>query len=133
MAVSCDWYSRTNSIVGMRCVGNWTIEECDAGYETLGQLVQPVTERFDLIVDFTEAAYTLPIGILWHWKQIVSINDVKFPDWGITVYVTQNEIYEAYLQEGMETSDIIRKHCRKAKTVEEAMQIIQQERHSAEV
>jgi hypothetical protein len=122
-----------NEIHRLRCIGSWTIEECDIGYTTLGQLVQSATERFDLIVDFMEAGYTLPVGILWHWKQIVNINDTQFPNWGITVYVTQNEIYEAYLQEGIETSDIIRTHCRMAKSVDEAMRIIQQERESADV
>src|SRR5262245_45206693 len=133
MPVICDWYSRNTAIVGMRCVGNWTIEECEAAYSTFGQLVQSLTERYDLIVDFTEAAYTLPVGILWHWKQRMTINDTLLPNWGINVYVTRNNVYEAYLKEGIETSDIIRQHCRMAKSVEEAIQIIQQERRGADV
>ena len=117
----------------MRYTGNWTIEECEAANLTLWELIEPVTERYDVIVDLTESSYTLPIGILWHWKQQMSYNDAMFPNWGINAYVTRNEVYEAYLNEGIETSDAVRKHCRMVKNVEEALQIIQQERQSADV
>ena len=63
----------------------------------------------------------------------MSFNDSMFANWGINVYVTRNEIYEAYLNEGIETSDAVRKHCRLAKNVAEAMQIIQQARQGVDV
>ena len=133
MPVICDWYSRTALIIGFRYLENWTIEECEVANLILWELLESVTERYDVIVDLTEASYTLPIGILWHWKQQMSYNDSMFSNWGINVYVTRNEVYEAYLNEGIETSDAVRKHCRIAKNVEAAMQIIQDERQGADV
>jgi hypothetical protein len=133
MTVICAWYSQPNLIIGFRYTGNWTIEECETANITLWEIIEPITARFDVIIDLTEAAYTLPIGILWHWKQQMSFNDSRFANWGINVYVTRNEIYEAYLQEGIETSDAVRKHCRIVKNVGEAIQIIQQARQGSEV
>ena len=128
MTVICDWYSQTAAIIGMSYIGNWTREEADAASLILRQLTQSIDGRYDIIVDSTAAAYTLPSGTLWHWKQSIETVDRLYPNQKLMVYVMSSSVYKAYFDEGFKTSDAIRKHCRLANSISEAVQIIQQDR-----
>jgi hypothetical protein len=133
MPVICDWYSRKNRIIGIRYIGKWTVEENVAANPIFNELIQSVNERFDMIVDALEAAYTFPTGTLWNWKQKIEALENNYPMLSLVVYVTSSDVHKAYFEDGFETSTAVRKHCRMANSIEEALEIIQQDRQCADV
>ena len=133
MAVICDWYDRRASIIGVRYIGDWTAEENAAMSSNLNQLIESVNGRYDIVVDGLEAAYTFPTGTLWSWKQKMEMLEEHRPGLSLLVYVTSSDVHKAYFEDGFKTSAAVRKHCRMANSVEEAIAIIQQDRQSADV
>jgi hypothetical protein len=128
MPMMVDWYDKTQNIILLRFIENWTLEEYSAANVTLQQLCQQAVGRFDMIADLSEAAYSPPVGTLWDWKQYADLRDSIFPDWGLTVFITPSRVYNAFFEEGIQTSDVVRKHSRLAKNVIEAVQIIRADR-----
>jgi hypothetical protein len=130
MPVVCDWYDEAQAIIALGFIGNWTTEELLESNKTLLHLPRQVTTRFDIISDFLQAAYTPPTGVLWEWKQMAIARHHEFPNWGFTVYVTNSGVMQAYINEGIDSTDAIQQHARLARTIEEAVQIIQADRHN---
>ena len=128
MVVQSDWYSERKEIILLRFVGKWTSDEVDVAHQNWQSLVKNTGTRFDIISDLSQAAYTPPIGTLWEWKKGAELREVVFPNWGLTVFVFDSDVYKAYYEEGLKSSSIIRWHYRLAKTLDEAIQIIQSER-----
>jgi hypothetical protein len=133
MAVICDWYNRKASIIGVHYIGNWTAEENIAMSSRLNHLIESVQGRYDIVVDGLEAAYTFPTGTLWSWKQKMEMLEENRHGLSLLIYVTSSDVHRAYFEEGFKTSAAIRKHCRITNSVEEALEIIQQDRQSADV
>ena len=134
MPVECDWYDEAQAILTLRFLANWTTLELLDANNVLLQLSRQVQGRFDIISDFLHAAYTPPTGVLWEWKQMAITRHHEFPNWGFTVYVTNSGVMQAYINEGMDSTDAIGQHGRLARTVEEAVQILladRRSRHSA--
>jgi len=128
MPVIVDWYDKTQNIILSRFIENWTLEEYAEVSVTLNHLSQQVVGRFDMIADLSEAVYTPPIGTLWDWKQYADLRDSMFPNWGLTVFINPSRVYDAFFAEGIQTSDVLRKHSRLAKNIIEAVQIIRADR-----
>jgi hypothetical protein len=128
MPVIVDWYDKTHNIILIRFIGNWTLAEYLEGDDVLQQLCQQAAGRFDIITDFSESVYVPPVGSLWTWKQAATTRDSLFPNWGLTVFVNAGGVLSAYFEEGILSSEVIRKHCRLAKNVIEAVQIIRADR-----
>jgi hypothetical protein len=128
MPVSVDWYNEAQSIIRYRLIGNWTLAENAEASVVSHSLSQQVTGRFDIIVDSTESTYVPPVGSLWDWKQSAALRDEMYPNWGLTVVVSSSEVSAAFFEEGFQTSDVIRKHFRLAKSIIEAVQIIRADR-----
>src|SRR5262245_45277842 len=114
MPVNAGWYDATQNIILCRYVGNWTLAESSEVAPLINQFFQQADGRVDLIADFSESTYTPPVGVLWRWKQNAELRDSMFPNWGLMVMVnpSRNRVYDAFFEEGIQTSDIIRKHCR---------------------
>ena len=132
MPVICDWYDKTQTILYCRLIGHWTVEEHTDALAAVHQLLQDVSvsKRFDIILDLTESSYTPPTGTLWNWKQNLEMRDALFPNYGLSVFINTSRVIDAYFEEGVQTSDAIRLHSRFAKTLTEAIQIIQVDRAS---
>lgn len=126
MPVNADWYDKTQNIIICRYVGNWTLAEASGVTPLINQFLQQAIGRTDLIADFSESTYAPPVGTLWTWKQNAEFRDSTFPDWGLMVIVNPsgNRVYDAFFAEGTQTSDVLRKHCRLARSGVEAVQII---------
>ena len=134
MPVECDWYDEAQAIIHLNFIANWTTQELLESNKTLLHLSRQVKGRFDIISDFLQAAYTPPTGVLWEWKQMAITRHHEFPNWGFTVYVTTSGVMQAYISEGIDSTDAIGQHGRLARTIEEAVQIIladRRSRHSA--
>jgi hypothetical protein len=128
MPVTVDYYDEAHSIIIQRVIGNWTTQDALEIAARFRPLAQQIEGRFDVITDFLEAAYTPPVGILWEWKQIVQELDNEFTNWGTTVWAVKSGVFKAFFEEGVQTTEAIRKHYRLAKTVDQAIQIIQADR-----
>lgn len=124
MPVCIDWYNETQTVILCHYTGSWTIAENVEAEAAIQRLSRQVAGRFDIMADFNEAVYTPPVGALHAWKQNVTLRDSMFPNWGLTVSISSNPVYNAFFEAGTATSDVIRKHCRFAKNVVEAVQII---------
>jgi hypothetical protein len=124
MPVICDWYDESKAIIITHFLGSWTQEEFLEGNKASNVFCSLVQHRFDIISDFTQASYTPPAGILWKWEQMVTVRDIEFPHWGLTILVASSSVLEAYFEGGREDTEAIRKHYRLVKTVTEAVQVI---------
>ena len=54
--------------------------------------------------------------------------DLSFFNWGLTVLVSTSPVVKAYFENSTETTDTILKHARFAKSIGEAVQLIQADR-----
>jgi hypothetical protein len=124
MPVSVNWYNEVQRIMLYRLIGDWTLAENIEATAISDRLVQQGIGRFDIIVDMTQSAYVPPVGALWDWKQIATLRDSTFPNWALTVITSGSKVSDAFFTEGIQTSDIIRKHYRLATNIEEALEII---------
>jgi hypothetical protein len=128
MPMMVDWYDKTQNIIMSRFIENWTLEEYAEANVTLNRLCQLAVGRFDMIADLSEATYTPPVGTLWDWKQYSELRESLYPNWGLAVFINPGRVYDAFFAEGIQTSDVLRKHARLAKNVIEAVQIIRADR-----
>ena len=124
MPVRCNWYDESSAIIIQHFVGDWTDGERAGAEKILAQLSYQVTKRFDIIFDFSEAAYTPPVGSLWTCTQEATWRDGKFPNWGLTVFVANNRVIEAYFEAGIQSAEAMRKHSRQTTTITEAIDLI---------
>jgi hypothetical protein len=131
MPVSVNWYDEVQRIMLYRLIGDWTLAENTEANILSHQLSQQVTGRFDIIADATESTYVPPIGSLWDWKQSAMFRDSTFLNWGLTVVVTTSKVGEAFFEEGVQTSEVIHRHFRLAKSVADALEIIHADRASS--
>src|SRR5687767_5477724 len=130
MPVTYHWYDEAQTIIQCRMSENWTLEELSEGRLGLNELVKDIATRFDIITDLSESTYTPPVGALWDWKQAVMVRDMLFSNWGLTVFINTNPVFDAYFEEGMQTSAAIQRHTRIASNLLEAIKIIEADRAS---
>jgi hypothetical protein len=128
MPVSVNWYDEVQRIMLYRLIGDWTLAENTEASSLSYQLSQQITGRFDIIVDSIESTYVPPVGVLWDWKQSAMFRDSTFPNWGLTIIVSITKIGNAFFEEGIQTSDVIRKHFCLATSIKEALEIIHTDR-----
>ena len=128
MPVIADWYDKEQGIIIHRFIGNWTTQELlDSNTDTV-QLFKEVSGRFDVIVDFSEASYAPPAGILWEWQQVLITRHRDFPNWGLSVYMSKASIMIAYFEAATQGTEIIRQHGRLAYNLDDALRIIHEDR-----
>jgi hypothetical protein len=128
MPVIAEWYDKEQVIIINRFIGKWTTQELlDSNQDTI-QLFKQAEGRFDVLVDFSEASYAPPAGILWEWQQVLISRHRDFPNWGFSVYVSTTPIMIAYFEEATRGTNIIRQHGRLARNLEDALRIIQADR-----
>ena len=132
MPIFCRWIAKSQSIVGIDYIGSWTLEENDQSQLDGYQLIKHIDTRFDLVVNSLKSAYTLPVGTLWHWIQLVERFDIQEPHWGLTVYVMESKVHEAYFEEANKVSKAFQKHCRLAHNTQQALELIQADRQLAQ-
>ena len=128
MLEKAEWFDEDEQIIMSHHTGQMQLRDMVDAHRAFQKLATPITGRFDIISNLLKTSYTLPIGTLWHWKIGAAQRDEQFPNWGLIVFVTTSDVMEVYFNEGIETSEVIRKHARLAKTVEEAIQIIMADR-----
>jgi hypothetical protein len=132
MPILYDWYDKAQAIFYYRLAGNWTlaenVEATAAAHEILQQI--PLSQRFDIITDLTESQYSPPSGSLWNWKQSAEVRHTQFPNFGLMVFVNTSRVFNAYFEDGMQTSVAIQRHTRFASNLLEAIKIIQADRAS---
>ena len=127
MPITYNWLDEANSIIVVRFSGNWTVDEQVNNYGLI-DLMRQTNGRFDVIVDFSEASYTPAVGSLGQWINDLEGRKKTYPHWALAVQVITSNVMIAYFDEGVRVSEVIRKHCRRTRMFEEAVQIIQVDR-----
>ena len=130
MSIRCEWLDKDANIIIIRFSEKWTLQEFREAMSKLQRHVRQVVGRFDIIADFTVEVLMLPGGLLEAWLTLVEQQDANFPNWGLSVWVMENSIMEAYFETGNELSPIVRRHGRKAKTIVEAVNLITDHRQA---
>lgn len=112
MPITVDWYDEDALIILARFISPWELEELVESNHHINRLTRDCSKRFDIIADFSDTTFIPPVGVLWEWEKVSSQRDKLFPQWGLTIFVVEikNELIEAYLKAGMQSSNIIRKH-----------------------
>jgi hypothetical protein len=132
MPITYSWLREDTNIIVVRFLGNWTVDEQVNNYELL-QMMRETSGRFDMIVDFSDASYTPAVGSLGQWITELEARTKTYPNWALGgVQVITSNVMIAYFDEGVRVSEVIRKHCRRARTLEEAVQVVRADRVSVE-
>lgn len=131
MPVHTDWFDKEAAIIIMTYTGTWSLAERHAAREKVSQLSHETSKRFDIIVNLTNASPFLPVGTFQVWISGIQQREVTLPHWGLSVFVTQSKTLEAYFNAGRETSSTIQDHAHLVKTVDEAVQVIMDDRQQA--
>lgn len=129
MPIHTFWHNDEKTIVRYDFEGHWTWEEFHAAVNRVHDMMETVLhQRVDGIIDLTRSAM-IPSGSLVHFR---TGSAKAAANWGISVLVTTSTFINVF-------GDTIRRMLPNlasryfvVKTVEEALQLIEEQRHKAQ-
>ncbi|MEL6527211.1 MAG: hypothetical protein AAFQ07_16020 [Chloroflexota bacterium] len=124
MAITFKWYDQERGILLTTVSGRWTWKDYLDMHERGVEMGLEAPHRLYVLVDYLNADYAVPTGIVQNLPKITAHVRKANPNWHLTVIVTTNPLASTLINLVKPFSPAVRDHYHVVATIEDALSII---------